>query len=112
MTLEFSEFLAELKLFRSEYGLSINAIAIGAGVPYSQVYGWLRDDNIKTKRRLQKSANKVKRYIANYHKSDVCPLPEEIEVAVRSVWDGKKRSAETIANVIYALKPVLNLKQE
>lgn len=34
-------------------------------------------------------------------------IPHEIEDAVRSIWDGKPQSADLVASLIRALKPVL-----
>lgn len=56
------------------------------------------------------SISKVDDFISKYHLSDAYPIPDEIRLAVKSVWDGNKESALVIADVVRSLKPLMREK--
>lgn len=59
------------------------------------------------------TAHNVLKYIDAQNKQhnwhNRATIPNEIEDAVRSLWDGRPQSADLVASLIRALKPVLEL---
>jgi len=54
---------------------------------------------------MGKNANHVLKYIREYYKRGEIPLPSEIELAIRKVWNGDPKRATIIVNLLESVEP-------
>ena len=102
MTLE--QFKADLNWYLDETGMSKKALASKAKVCQSQISDWSNGKGV----RFTEKAKSVANIIEDYRNSGEAPIPQNIEDAVREVWQGDEKCAEVIANLVYSLKPITN----
>jgi len=99
---KFSEFLLTLKQFLDSTGMTQKDLAQASGIHASQISEWL---NGRRGVRMGKNANHVLKYIREYYKRGEIPLPSEIELAIRKVWNGDPKRATIIVNLLESVEP-------
>lgn len=106
------EAIRQIEAFRRHLSLSVLALARHCAVSQPALARFL-DGERKT---ISPTARIVLEKIAGYHKQhnwhSGARIPSEIEDAVRLLWDGKPQSADLVATLIKALKPVLEVAIE
>ena len=100
--MEFSDFLNKLNCFLNDSGLSQTALASLASVPQSQVSEWV---NNRRGVRVGKNARRVLNVINEHYRSGLVPIPEDIEAAIRKIWNGDPERAGIIVSLIESIGP-------
>lgn len=103
------EAVQRIDVFRQRSSLSVLALAKLCGVNQPALARFLNGD----RKTITSTARIVLKFIeedSNRHKwHSYATIPNVIEDAVRSLWDGKPQSADLVASLIRALKPVLEI---
>jgi len=76
---------------------------MATGVPQSQLSEWL---NEKSGVRMGKNSHRILKTIRAYYREGEAPLPDEIETAIRKIWNGDPKRAAVLVNLIESLEPV------
>lgn len=103
------EAIQQIDTFRLHQSLSILALSKLCSVSQPALARFLSGQ----RKTMTTTACSVLKYIDkqnkqhNWHNHAI--IPNEIEDAVRSLWDGKPQSADLVASLIRALKPVLEI---
>ncbi len=104
-----TEAIQRIDVFRQRSSLSVLALAKLCSVNQPALARFLKGD----RKTITATARIVLKFIDennkrhNWHSH--ATIPNVIEDAVRSLWDGKPQSADLVASLIRALKPVLEI---
>jgi predicted transcriptional regulator len=104
-----NEAIQQIDAFRQRSSLSVLSLSKLCGVSQPALARFLKG-NRKT---ITSTARLVLKFIDENHERhnwhSHATIPSGIEDAVRSLWDGKPQSADLVASLIRALKPVLEI---
>ncbi|MEM7358273.1 MAG: helix-turn-helix transcriptional regulator [Pseudomonadota bacterium] len=103
--MKFPDFLLLLERFLCDTNMSQTELAFLAGVPQSQVSDWV---NRNRGSRVATNARRVISFIQEYYEKDTVPIPDNIERAVRKVWQGDAARAEIITKMIESIAPAFD----
>jgi hypothetical protein len=104
-----SEAIQRIDAFRQRSSLSVLSLARLCSANQPSLARFLKGD----RKTITSTARIVLKFIDesnkrhNWHSH--ATIPTEIEDAVRYLWDGKPHSADLVASLIRALKPVLEI---
>lgn len=103
------EAIQRIDLFRQRSSLSVLSLARLCNVNQPSLARFLKGE----RKTVTSTARIVLKFIDegnkrhNWHSHDT--IPNEIENAIKYLWDGKPHSADLVASLIRALKPVLEI---
>ncbi len=104
-----NEAIQRIDAFRRRSSLSILSLARRCNVDQPSLSRFLKGD----RKTITPTAHIVLKFIDESNKQhnwhSRATIPNEIEDAVRYLWDGRPHSADLVASLIRALKPVLEI---
>lgn len=99
--MKFKEFLEKLEYFLDEAGMSQKDLSRESGVPESQISEWL---NRRRGVRVGKNAQRIITVMKKHFQNGKAPIPEDVEEAVRRVWDGDQKRADVIIKMLVSIE--------
>lgn len=100
--MDVATFRGILNSFLDETGMSQNELSKLSNVPQSQVSDWANGKG----KRVGKNSMKIIRVIENYRKSELNPIPSDVEAAVREFCGGSRERSEILTQMIRSLQPL------
>ena len=94
------DFKITLNDFLSDTGISKSQLASDARVPQSQVSDWSNGKGV----RFTENAKRVLDAIEDHRNSSNARLPENLELAVKDLLNGKQSRIQTVETILHSLK--------